>query len=308
MPEIIEIPCARIVPGGNDRKLFNQTELEGLAASIKAYGLAQPITVRPLSSDMFQIVAGERRFRAVSLLLGWETIPCIVRDLPDDQAAAVMLLENTGRVDLNPIEEANAYRSRLDRFGWSLDQVAEAAGVSLDLVRRRISLLRLAPEVQRLVAFSQLPIGHAEAMTDLDANRQRIALQVFQNGKSIPLAQFRHIVSELLAEQSQDSLFNLETFWVNQVQQEQDLPRRGKHAFTGAPTRTDLPPVEASPEDSTAAVIDRWISGLLSQGLVNEAAVAGTLYDALVRLNYLSVPSGASLRANTAADRAGMGS
>ncbi len=305
--QIVEIPCEQIIPGSNDRKIFDQAKLEELAESIRQHGLAQPITVRPLptgtaglfgsqgpAATTYQICAGERRFRAISQVLRRPTAPCIVRVMDDEEASAIMLAENTGREDLNPIEEANAYQVRVERFGWSTARIAQTAGVSEDLVKRRLSLLRLAPEAQHLVSFGHLPIGHAEAMTALDHNRQRIAIRIFQQSKGIPLAQFRHIVGELLAEQSQDSLFGLESFWVAQVKQ-QDLPRRGKHAFTGAPTRVDLPPVEAGQADSAAVVIDRWIAGLLEKGLQNEAAVAGTLYDALVRLNYLAVPQNALL-------------
>ena len=108
MTEIANIPVSSIAAGNNDRKEFDPVKLEELAASIAAHGLAQPITVRPLSGLIpgFEIVAGERRFRAISRVLQWDTIPAIVRDLDDEAASAIMLAENTGRADLNPIEEA----------------------------------------------------------------------------------------------------------------------------------------------------------------------------------------------------------
>lgn len=234
MIQIIDIPCAQIIAGPNDRQVFDPAQLAELA-------------------------------------------------------------ENTGRADLNPIEEANAYRSRTERFGWPVEKIAQAAGVSADLVKRRLTLLALVPEAQHMTAFGHLPIGHAEALAPLDANRQRIALRIFQQSKGLTLAQFRHIAGELLVEQSQDSLFGLENFWVQQVQRQADLPRRGKHAFTGAPTRPDLPAVQAEQTDSAGAVVDRWIAALLEHGLQDEAAVVGTLYDALVRMNYLAVPQDAAL-------------
>lgn len=295
MSQIVEIPCGQIVPGNNDRKVFDLAALEELAASIRQHGLAQPITVRPIGGDRFQIVAGERRFRAISQVLRRPTAPCIVREMNDEEASAIMLAENTGRADLNPIEEANAYERRMQRFGWSVEKIAEVAGVSADLVKRRLSLLRLVDDVQHLVAFGNMPIGHAETMTPLDNNRQMIALRIYRESKGLTLSQFRHIVSELLTEQSQESLFSLETFWVQQVKKE-ELPRRGKHAVTGAPTRKDLPPVEQrSSSDTTAAVMEQWIARLLEIGLKDEAAVVGTLYDALVRMNYLTVPPQAIL-------------
>lgn len=297
---IQQILCTSIVPGSNDRKVFDHAKLEELAASIAQHGLAQPITVRPLPAlfgTTYQIVAGERRFRAISKVLGWETCPCIVREMGDEEASAIMLAENTGRADLNPIEEANAYQVRMERFGWSLEKVSGAAGVSQDLVKRRVSLLHLVPEAQHLVAFGNMPLTHAEIMAPLDANRQRIALRIIQEaGRQVASAEFRHIVNELMAEQSQDTLFSLENFWVHQVQQETPLPRRGKHACTYAPTRPDLPPIEQQAMSDTASVIiDRWISSLIQSGLPAEAAAVGTLYTALVHMNYLSVPQAPTL-------------
>jgi len=294
MSEIVHIPCRLVVPGQNDRTDFDQARLVELADSIRQNSLAQPITVRQVAAG-FEIVAGERRFRAISQILSWPTVPAIVRSLTDEEASAIMLAENTSRADLNPIEEALAYQARISRFGWDIETIAARAGKSADLVRRRLSLLKLASEIQSLLRSGHLPIGHAEAMTVLDTNRQRLAIRIYNQGGAVTLSQFRHIVGELHAEQSQESLFDLASFWVEQVQQE-NFPRRGAHAFTGAPTRPDLPPVVmASSSDSVSAVIDRYIATLLDQGRTQEAAVIGTLYDSLVRLNFLTVPPGALL-------------
>lgn len=327
MNKVTNISCRQIKPGDNDRQVFDQTKLEELAASIKAHDLAQPITVRDIGNRCpecgslseskrdilchcrpgenptlaiteYQIVAGERRFRAISQVLGWDTIPCIVRELTDEQASAIMLAENTGRADLDPIEEGNAYQTRAERFGWSNDKIAEVAGVSADLVKCRISLLKLVEEVRHLVANGHFPIGHAEAITDLDDNRQRIAVRIYLESKhTLSLRNFRQIVSQLLEEQTQDSLFDLENFWVAQVQETADLPRRGKCAITGAPTRTDLPQVEFNVGcgDNAAVIIDRYIHTLVERGFDGEAAAIGTVYTALVRGNYMAVPANARL-------------
>lgn len=293
MSDIQNVLTALIDPGNNDRTVFDPVKLAELAESLRLHGLAQPITVRPMPTGRFQIVAGERRYRA-SQLLKWETIPAIVRALTDEQASAVMLLENTGRSDLSPIEEARAYQERIDRFSWTLQELSETAGVSQDRIKRRISLLKLVPEAQQLVGCGQLPIGHAEALTPLDNNRQRIALRILNERPELALAGFRAIVSELLSEQSQDGLFDLETFWKAQVQKP-ELPKRGKHAVTGAPTRKDLPAVVTHPSDSAATVLDRYIAELQSAGHETEAATLGTVYDALVHSNFLSVPHDARL-------------
>lgn len=297
MTQVTNIPVAQIIPGNNDRKTFDPAKLAELAASIQANSLAQPITVRPIGSNLFgettyQIVAGERRFRAISQVLKLDTAPCLIRELSDSEASAIMLAENTGRVDLNPIEEAAAYSSRMAVYHSTIEQVAQVAGVSADLVKRRLSLLKLNDDIRHLVAGGHFPIGHAEAIADLDPNRQRIATRIFRESKNgLPLAAFRSVVSQLLEEQSQDSLFDLEAFWVTQVQVMADLPTRGKRAVTGAPVRTDLPAVTVGgSKDTTAAIVDRFIADLLAGGFEAEAGAIGTLYTTLVRANFLSVP------------------
>lgn len=143
MTEVQMVPVALIAPGDNDREEFAETALRELADSIAQHGLAQPITVRP-SDGGYQIVAGERRWRAVRLL-GWKAIPALVRELSDETASAIMLLENIQRAELNPIEEARAYRKRMMQFGWNAAQTARAANVPEERVRMRLMLLSFAP-------------------------------------------------------------------------------------------------------------------------------------------------------------------
>jgi ParB/RepB/Spo0J family partition protein len=304
MTTVTNLPVSQIIPGNNDRKDFDRARLEELAASIQAHGLAQPITVRPLAADLlgqktFQIIAGERRYRAISQILKWETAPCLVREMSDEEASAVMLAENTGRQDLNPIEEANAYYERIERFSWSVEQVAEVAGVSVDLVKRRLTLRNLADDIRGLVATGQLPIGHAEAMVRLDLNRQRIALRIYRESKNgLSREAFSGIVGQLLEEQSQDSLFDLESFWVSQVQAGAELPKSGKRAVTGAPIRNDVPLIEAGGKDTVGGIFDRYIADLKAAGLTAEAGAVGTLYDLLVKTNFVRVPNAARLLAD----------
>ncbi len=319
---IVSAPCAKIKPSPrNHRKIFDPIKLKELAVSIDQNELAQPITIRPMVicgrcdawvsvtdpacpkcggddwiGDFFEIVAGERRFRAVSYILKRETIPAIIRPLSDRAARDIMLVENTGRIDLNPIEESDAYAEHMEEFGCDESEVAKIAGKSVDLVKRRLALRKLVEEIRLLVAGSHFPIGHAEAITDLDPNRQRIATRIFRESKNgLPLSAFRSIVSQLAEEQAQDSLFNLESFWVTQVQQMADLPRRGKRAVTGAPTRSDLPRPEIGQTDNQGVIIDRYIAQLLAAGFAAEAAAIGNLYDAMVKMNYISVPPNAKL-------------
>jgi len=289
MSEIRDLAVIKVKAGNNDREIFEPAALAQLAASIEKHGLAQPITVRPVNG-YFEIVAGERRFRAISQILEWETIPCIVREMSDQEASAIMLAENTGRADLNPIEEAKAYQKRILEFDWDAEEIAKIAGVSKNLVIRRISLLNLVDEIQLLLAFGNIGLCHAEYLTKLDANRQRIALRIYNRSKSISLRAFRHIVNELFEEQSQESLFDLENFWVEQVEVSEDLILTQDGAIVNAPTRDDLPPVVGRNEaKTTSQVIRRFIDDLLDNGNDAEAAVVGTLYSGLVRAKFCNV-------------------
>lgn len=293
--QITSIPVCLIDPGPNDRLHFDENALRDLASSIDQHGLAQPITVRPLG-ERYEIVAGERRFRAVRLL-GRETIPCLVRALDDEQAASIMLAENTSRADLNPIEEAEAYQRRIRQFGWTSSRVAEIAGVSEQRVRDRITLLDLVPELQQLIRFGHFPLGHARLMSGLDNNRQRIALRIYNESQHMPLSRFKGVVNELLEAQSQDSLFDLEAFMISQAQLEASEPGviKGRKARTGAPTRKDLPPVRYRITDGIAHILDRYIHDLLETGFGEEAAAVGNVYNTLVAHNWTAIPTGAIL-------------
>ena len=171
---VVEIPLTQIVPGDNDRTVFEPQALQALADSIQADGLMQPITVRPLWSDVgtlfgkpdpgnvtYQIVAGERRFWAVNLL-GWPTISAIVRELNDEQADALMLAENVHRADLNPMDEARAYHKRMSKHDWTIAQIAGKANVSTHRVSARLKLLDLVPEAQKLIADRQMGVQFGE--------------------------------------------------------------------------------------------------------------------------------------------------
>lgn len=201
------VPAAQVFAGNNDRTTFDPAALTELAASIAANGIAQPPTVRPVG-DRFEIVCGERRFRAMTEILGWVDVPVVVRDYTDQEAAAVMLAENVARADLNPIDEANAYQRRMTEFGMTQADLAAAVGVPAQTIYRRVVLLKLRPEIQKLVADGNLPQAYAQLMTPLDRDRQVIAAQGF----ALPLAAFRALCSRLQAEQDQETMFDPDTF------------------------------------------------------------------------------------------------
>lgn len=293
------IPVSQIQAGNNDRKVFDPVALQELANSIQQHGLAQPITVRPIEGEQkYEIVAGERRFRAISEVLGWETAPCLVRELTDEEAAAIMLVENTSRVDLDPIAEAEAYSVRAEKFGWDAKKISEIAGVSQERVRGRLQLLVLAEDIQHYVRTAQFPIRHALAMVELDKNRQRIALRVFNAAKSMPLLRFQEVVAELYAQQleeSQISMFDLEFKLMSEAELDAGFARRGKKARTGAPINKNLPAVKVTGKDGAADILDRYIAELLQTGHEDAAAAIGTVYNALVAGNWLGVPVGSVL-------------
>lgn len=209
--EVANVPLADIVPGDNDRTKFDADALARLAATIDTYGLAQPITVRPVG-DRYEIVAGERRFRAVTML-GWDTIPALVRTYDDDTASAVMLIENASREDLDPVEEGQAYAKRM-ADGLSAEEVAEQAGVSIVRLRFRVKLLDLIDEARQMVSTGALPLRMAQELHGLDANRQRIALKPLAR-RDMTWQQFREMCLKLKDDQdaeAQDMMFDVEQF------------------------------------------------------------------------------------------------
>lgn len=145
------------------RKEFDEQALAELADSISRHGLLQPITVRPTSNLRYQIVAGERRWRA-SRMAGLETVPVIIRELTDAECAEIALIENLQREDLNPVEEAMGYRSLMDAFGLTQEEVAAAVGKSRPAVANSLRLLGLPEDVLLLVNNGEISAGHGRAL------------------------------------------------------------------------------------------------------------------------------------------------
>jgi ParB family chromosome partitioning protein len=280
-----DIEVERIAPGANDRKRFDEAALQELSESIARYGLAQRITVRERMDSLYEIVAGERRFRAIRDYLHWATAPCVVCDLSDEAASAVMLMENMKRKDLTIMEEARAYQTRVVRFGYTVAELSRQVSISAERIQRRMKLLSLVAEAQTLVDSGQLSLTHAEALSELDGNRQRIALRVSSEAhRGLSGAEFRELVNQLLSEQSQDGLFDLERFWVEQTR----TPTRGKQAVVNVPTRKDLPSMKVRC-GGLSVVMEAYVRQLQEAGMEKEAATVGTVYRELVAANYLSV-------------------
>jgi ParB/RepB/Spo0J family partition protein len=223
-----EIRVDAIEAGPNDRHVFDAVELQGLAASMAKVGLLEAIVVRRKGrSGRYEIVAGERRWRAARLL-GWETIDATVRKLDDDVAAEAMSAENLARRDLNPMEEAGAYRKLAD-LGHDVDAIATICGKTPDRVRTRLGLLDLLPEIQKLVADGQLKVDFGRLMTGLDTNRQRIALRTL-NTLKLDWHGYREVCDRLRMEQGQGELFGDLDLVVEEFISTTRHPRRASRA------------------------------------------------------------------------------
>lgn len=170
-----ELPLTDIRPNRyQPRREFKAEELAELQASIKSTGLLQPITVRPAGGDRFELIAGERRLRAASAL-GWTKIPAVVKDIDDRTALTLALVENLQRADLNPLEEAEGYQRLLEEFGMTQQQVADTVGKDRSTVANILRILALPASVRRMVAESQLTLGHARALLAFPDERSMTA-------------------------------------------------------------------------------------------------------------------------------------
>ena len=167
------------------RRHFDEIKLQELADSIKAQGMVQPIVVRSVGDNNYEIIAGERRWRAAQLA-GLAEVPVFIREVDDQTAMAMALIENIQRDDLNPLEEAVALHRLLDEFGLTHQEIANAVGKSRTTVTNLMRLLELAPEVKALVDERKLDMGHARALLALKAGDQRKAAnEVVKKGLSV---------------------------------------------------------------------------------------------------------------------------
>ncbi|MBM3534198.1 MAG: ParB/RepB/Spo0J family partition protein [Alphaproteobacteria bacterium] len=180
------VPIDQIYPGRfQPRKHFDEEALSSLVESIKAQGILQPILVRrhPESSNAYEIIAGERRWRAAQLAQLHE-VPILIKDLPDRDALEVALVENVQRQDLNPIEEAEGYRRLVDEFGHTQEDLAKVVGKSRSHVANMMRLLALPEGVRQLVVSGQLSAGHARALIGRE-DAEQIASKAVARGLTV---------------------------------------------------------------------------------------------------------------------------
>ena len=183
---LTEIPTEDLTPGQyQPRKKMYRDTLEELAQSIKQQGVLQPLVVRRLASGRYEIVVGERRWRAAQMA-GLTTVPAVVRDLNNNETAKIALIENLQREDLNALDQARGLQRLQKEFNLSQESLGEAVGKSRTAVANLLRLLKLSSEVQELLEQGKLEMGHARALLSLDENQQIVfATEIIKKGFSV---------------------------------------------------------------------------------------------------------------------------
>jgi ParB family transcriptional regulator, chromosome partitioning protein len=183
---MLKLKISQMQPGKfQPRSYMDDVALQTLADSIKSQGIMQPILVREIASGKYEIIAGERRWRA-SQIAGLDEVPVLLRDIPDESALAMALIENIQRENLNPLEEAQGIKRLIDEFAMTHEKAADAVGRSRVAVSNILRLLTLSHPVQELLLQNKLDMGHARALIGLDAARQiMLANKVVQLNLSV---------------------------------------------------------------------------------------------------------------------------
>jgi len=191
--DIVKLQVEKLVPNpGQPRKNFDETELQELAASIKTYGIIQPIIAADNGDGVYIIIAGERRTRAAKLA-GLDTVPVIIRDYTDQKRLEISLIENIQRADLNPIEEAAAFKNLMDFSGLSQDELAARVGKNRSTVANALRLLKLPVEIQKSIEEGKVSSGHARALLSVTdaAEREKLFREILAGDVSVREAEKR---------------------------------------------------------------------------------------------------------------------
>lgn len=197
---LLEIDIDAIRPAQRQaRQSFDQEKLAGLADSIKEHGVIQPVLVRKLADGRYELIAGERRWRACKSL-GLKTITAFVKDCPDLEATASSLIENVQREDLNPLEEASAYRQLMVDFALTQEEVSLRVGKSRPLVANMLRLLGLPGEIKELISEGKISSGHARALLAINDAQQQMAVAEKVAEQQLSVRQAERIAMEIIKE------------------------------------------------------------------------------------------------------------
>lgn len=231
---INEIKLSLIKPNpGQPRQEFDEASLNELAASIREIGIIQPITLRQMPDDSYQIISGERRYRA-SLLAGLETIPAYVRTVEDETVMEMALIENIQREDLNPVEIALTFQKLIEQYHLTQDRLSERVGKKRATIANYLRLLKLPAEIQIGLKNKQIDMGHARALLSVDNPAQQLRLyeQIQEHGYSVrkveELAKEMNTPQAPIAGQEEKSVTNNEGY---------DILRRHLSDFFKAPVQ-----------------------------------------------------------------------
>jgi len=225
--DFVQIDIDQITPGTyQPRRHIKEAGLDELAASIKAQGVMQPIVVRKNKEGLYELIAGERRWRATGLA-GLHSIPAVVREISDEQAAAMALIENLQREDLNPYEEAMALGRLRDQFGLTQQQIADAIGKSRTTVTNILRLLNLSSSVADLLEHGDIEMGHARALLALEPELQGITASKVK-AKGLSVRKTEVLVKQILDGRSNgpDLTENHEPFNADTRRLEQELSEK----------------------------------------------------------------------------------
>lgn len=185
--EMIEVDVDLIEPNDfQPRTNFNEERLEELAQSIRANGIIQPLLIRSINNEKYQLIAGERRWRAAQRA-GLLKVPCLLKEISDDKMLELALIENIQRQELNVIEEAHAYKRLIDTLGLTQEMVAQRVGRDRTFITNYLRLLRLPEDIQQLVEGDKLSMGHARALLGIDDAdlQRRLAKNIIDKGFSV---------------------------------------------------------------------------------------------------------------------------
>jgi ParB family chromosome partitioning protein len=195
--DLLELGIEQIQPNQSQpRRIFNEEKLEELAASIRANGLIQPIIVRR-DGESFQIIAGERRWRAAQRA-GLTKVSCVIKDVKDNDVLALSLIENIQREELNPIEEATAYKNLIEQLNVTQEEIAQRVGKDRSSITNFMRLLKLPAEIQQMVEEGLLSMGHARALLALDAAEKQIDLAKRVSSEGLSVRETERLVKGLL--------------------------------------------------------------------------------------------------------------
>lgn len=245
---VTELPTAAIVPNRfQPRKVFQEEAIKELAATIKDHGLLQPIIVREYERGQYEIIAGERRFRAVTTQLNWDKVPAIVTTMADDESAAMAIIENLQRAQLSPVEEARAYQELMSKNAMTQETLARQIGKSQSFVANKMRLLKLSQPVQSAIMNGAISERHGRELLKLNDTQQLEALrQIAENNLTVKetarLVQSIIDPDSILAEeQANDALAERINAAVAAEMAQEDQPETTQPAETDATKPTAKP-------------------------------------------------------------------